>query len=160
MRSHHVLMTCVSNSTKLSVHAICWPMSALIDTLAKRRIILMRISSTLVCCCRLAVSLCRLSSDNSSDNYIQAHVAVSCQKYYKYYERKDYKNTQKLLSFLAVIGKEQFSLLHSLCSCCNYVIRAFVSRNHFLRATASMLSAHMLSQFRLSVRLSVCPSHG
>jgi len=34
--------------------------------------------------------------------------------------------------------------------------------NVLLRATASMLSAHMLSQFRLSVRpsvcLSVCPS--
>jgi len=29
-----------------------------------------------------------------------------------------------------------------------------------LRATAYMLSAHMLSQFRPSVRLSVCPSHG
>ena len=35
---------------------------------------------------------------------------------------------------------------------------------YFLRATASMLSAHLLSQFRLSVcpsvRPSVCPSHG
>jgi len=30
----------------------------------------------------------------------------------------------------------------------------------FLRATAYAVSAHMLSQFRLSVRLSVCPSHG
>ena len=31
---------------------------------------------------------------------------------------------------------------------------------HFLRATAYMLSAHMLSQFRPSVCLSVRPSHG
>ena len=32
------------------------------------------------------------------------------------------------------------------------------SSSSFLRATAYMLSAHMLSQFRPSVRLSVCPS--
>jgi len=35
------------------------------------------------------------------------------------------------ISFLAVIRKQQCSLMRSLCSCNNAVIRAFVSSDHF-----------------------------
>ena len=51
-----------------------------------------------------------------------------------------------------------FSSIVALASDINlrHQYRKFVTR--FLRATAYMLSAHMLSQFRLSVRLSVRPS--
>jgi len=43
---------------------------------------------------------------------------------------------------------------------CFKILKGFTSitPTEFLRATAYMLSAHMLSQFRPSVRLSVCPS--
>jgi len=40
------------------------------------------------------------------------------------------------------------------------IVLCRIQKTRFLRATAYMLSAHMLSQFRPSVRLSVRLSHG
>jgi len=75
---------------------------------------------------------------------------------------RDWQSVPSGTSICLNLSKEQvhvsFYFLFSY-----FAIACRISRikdSQFLRATASMLSAHMLSQFRLSVCPSVCPSHG
>jgi len=78
-------MTSMSSCSKLSVQASCSPTSPLIDAFATRRIILTRMSSTLLCCCRPAALSWQPSPRASSDNFTQAR-ATQYWKLHDYFQ--------------------------------------------------------------------------
>jgi len=67
--------------------------------------------------------------------------------------------SNKLHSWLYVVDPTHMGVSRFKGACLR-MREIFTLRRLFFRATAYMLSAHMLSQFRPSVCPSVCPSHG